>query len=372
MTDKVQKIRDEVERLKSQLIRGACSSYIEMETCCKEEAYNEVLALLDSFQEEPKPKFNKGDKIQSVGKSTGHIYTSTIKEIQDDCYVLDDDKVLTFNMQDSWELVKEPVSKEFEKKFISFVNATHDNNGSYSLHDFAQRLYNIAKEELKEPVSEELEKSAKKYVVKEAAKDISGNWTTNDILNAFNADAQWQKTKEEPVSVKNKLKALSDGKQHLGWIDDAMALEMGEDLVKEVEGYIDTNGFDGLDSVEAVKSIACHFVNWQKTKDESTTEDLGEYVNELSKQFPEVSFAKLSRIAVRVAKWQKQQEYTCYEEAFEDGAAWKYEQMMKGSIDAKIGSFTNGTIYDADFNIDSNLKDDDKVKIIVIKEDWRQ
>jgi len=46
---------------------------------------------------------------------------------------------------------------------------------------------------------------------------------------------------------------------------------------------------------------------WQKAKDESTTEDLGEYINELSKQFPEVSFAKLSRIAVRVAKWQKQQ-----------------------------------------------------------------
>ena len=46
---------------------------------------------------------------------------------------------------------------------------------------------------------------------------------------------------------------------------------------------------------------------WQKAKDESTTEDLGEYINELSKQFPEVSFAKLSRIAVRVAKWQIEQ-----------------------------------------------------------------
>lgn len=45
---------------------------------------------------------------------------------------------------------------------------------------------------------------------------------------------------------------------------------------------------------------------WQKTKDESITEDLGEYLNELSKQFPEVSFAKLSRIGVRVAKWQKE------------------------------------------------------------------
>lgn len=46
---------------------------------------------------------------------------------------------------------------------------------------------------------------------------------------------------------------------------------------------------------------------WQKAKYESTTEDLGDYINELSKQFPEVSFAKLSRIAVRVAKWKEEQ-----------------------------------------------------------------
>lgn len=53
MTDKVQKISEEVERLKSQLLRGACSSQIAMETRCKEEAYDEVLSILDSLQEEP-------------------------------------------------------------------------------------------------------------------------------------------------------------------------------------------------------------------------------------------------------------------------------------------------------------------------------
>ena len=53
MADKVQKIRGEVEKLKSQLLRGACSSQISMETMCKEEAYNEVLAILDTMQEEP-------------------------------------------------------------------------------------------------------------------------------------------------------------------------------------------------------------------------------------------------------------------------------------------------------------------------------
>ena len=49
MTDK-EKIRNEVEKLKAQLIRGACASQIAMETRCKEEAYNEVLAILDSLQ----------------------------------------------------------------------------------------------------------------------------------------------------------------------------------------------------------------------------------------------------------------------------------------------------------------------------------
>ena len=43
----------EIDRLKSQLIRGACAAQIEMETNCKDEAYNEVLAFLDTLQEQP-------------------------------------------------------------------------------------------------------------------------------------------------------------------------------------------------------------------------------------------------------------------------------------------------------------------------------
>lgn len=53
MTDKVQKIREEVVKLKSQLIKGACSSQVAMETRCKEDAYDEVLSFIDSLQEEP-------------------------------------------------------------------------------------------------------------------------------------------------------------------------------------------------------------------------------------------------------------------------------------------------------------------------------
>ena len=48
------------------------------------------------------------------------------------------------------------------------------------------------------------------------------------------------------------------------------------------------------------------FVIFEYDKEDTVNEDLGMYINELSKQFPEVSFAKLSRIGVRVAKWQKE------------------------------------------------------------------
>ena len=40
----------EIEKLKGQLLRGACSSQIAMETCCKEEAYNEILSYLDTLE----------------------------------------------------------------------------------------------------------------------------------------------------------------------------------------------------------------------------------------------------------------------------------------------------------------------------------
>jgi hypothetical protein len=42
------------------------------------------------------------------------------------------------------------------------------------------------------------------------------------------------------------------------------------------------------------------------TNNNNEPKNLSEYIDKLSKQFPEVSFAKLSRIAVRVARWQKE------------------------------------------------------------------
>ena len=75
---------------------------------------------------------------------------------------------------------------------------------------------------------------------------------------------------------------------------------------------------------------------WQKTKDESTTEDLGDYINELSKQFPEVSFAKLSRIAVRVAKWQQERDEADRVAVYKCGWNDRKAVMMAKAIDGKV------------------------------------
>lgn len=43
--------------------------------------------------------------------------------------------------------------------------------------------------------------------------------------------------------------------------------------------------------------------NRDRQFEEPVSDDLGEFINELSKQFPEVSFAKVCKIATRTAKW---------------------------------------------------------------------
>ena len=90
-------------------------------------------------------------------------------------------------------------------------------------------------------------------------------------------------------------------------------------------------------------------------QEEPVSEDLGEYINELSKQFPEVSFAKLSRIAVRVAKWQM-------------------AQMVKDVTDVTVHVEAGGypyipqmELYDYDKDIPL-AKEGDKYKVVLIKE----
>jgi hypothetical protein len=234
MTEK-EKIREEIEKLKSQLLRGACSSQIAMETRCKEEAYNEVLAILDTMQEEP--KFKIGDVIRFKGNEILEEEEKTHKIVgyNNELYIFDDGTTDLFCEQELYELVKEPVS-------------------------------------------EDLEEASKNYA-----------------LN----NTPWDDCKDE---IQESFKAGT---------------------------------------------------KWQKEKDESTTEDLGEYINELSKQFPEVSFAKLSRIVVRVTKWKEQK---------------MMAKAVDGYVIEDVEEGNGDFLLSADYLPKTmGLKDQQRVKVIVIK-----
>ena len=68
------------------------------------------------------------------------------------------------------------------------------------------------------------------------------------------------------------------------------------------------DGFNILDHTATIGGLRNDILGCINDMPEEPADgDLGAYIDELSKQFPEVSFAKLSRIAVRVAKWQEEQ-----------------------------------------------------------------
>lgn len=95
----------------------------------------------------------------------------------------------------------------------------------------------------------------------------------------------------------------------LSFIDSITEEPVSKELNQAAEEYAKGEGLENAlggweDMSDAFKAGA----QWQKEKDSSPSKDLEELINKLSGQFPEVSFAKLSRIAVRVAKWQRMQD----------------------------------------------------------------
>ena len=96
--------------------------------------------------------------------------------------------------------------------------------------------------------------------------------------------------------------------------------------------------------------------------EEPVSEDLGDYINELSKQFPEVSFAKLSRIAVRVAKWQKEQKA-------KDAIDCEICEVEVDTCGCGLNSHTRLSIVVDDEELrNKGFKDGDKCKVVILKD----
>lgn len=240
MTDKVQKIREEVEKLKLCTMDEHMKFYSESAEA-EYYALCKVEEIIDSLQEEP--KFKTGDRIKPVDSCLGS--PRTIVDICNSWYVTDQG-TLDFEYGDNWEAVEEPKPKFRKGDKVIYLNE------EYVVEDITDHyILRSTRERTSVPV----------------------------VHVGFGNEDYELRLVEEPVS---------------------------EDLEKAARSY--TNNIDNIGGSvgEQTRNAFKAGAEWQKAKDESTTEDLGEYINELSKQFPEVSFAKLSRIAVRVAKWQEQ------------------------------------------------------------------
>ena len=173
-----------------------------------------------------------------------------------------------------------------------------------------------------EPVSED-----KMTISKEWFEHCKKSWYNEGYIDGeYNRDRQF----EEPVS------------------------EGLEKAAKQYSFYIPTQ----CEATETwKKETEQHFIDgakWQLAKNKSITlDDLEEFINELSKQFPEVSFAKVCKIATRTAKWQKQ-------------------QMMKDAVEVPIVEAVPAGSCKwklcAKLWLDEGVKGN-KVKLIIIKED---
>ena len=127
---------------------------------------------------------------------------------------------------------------------------------------------------------------------------------------------------EEPVSEKDKFMALSDGKRYLGWLDDA-------NLTEAYQRYAD---------------------------------------HQIERAYPDLSpnLPRKSRMTLNVF------DGTELELAFEAGANWQKQQMMKGAVEATVLENYDGKVlsYDEALMDNKNLCHccvGDKVKVIIIK-----
>ena len=140
MTDKVQKICEEVEK-RYEYWREKESNSHSIESEIRMSECKHLLLMLDSLQEEP--FFKVGDIIQK--KDNNSIRYSIINKTSDGYHALrglSDTIVIWFSEQDQWELVEEPISEDFEEALAREWQGYNDRGAATvdALEDNTQEL----------------------------------------------------------------------------------------------------------------------------------------------------------------------------------------------------------------------------------------
>ena len=118
-------------------------------------------------------------------------------------------------------------------------------------------------------------------------------------------------------------------------------------------------------------------------QEQPVCEDIGDEVEKVRQQFPEVGFAKVSRIAHHFAQWQKEKDAKRWEEdgttfvplsvheeakqrSYKEGKKSMKEQMMKEAVEGRVVDAGIFATYNTPVEY---THPGDKVKVIIVKED---
>lgn len=115
----IDKIKAEIERLKGQLIRGACAAQIEMETNCKEEAYDEVISFLSTL--EPEKPIIPDDLEEAAGEYSFNIPSKLFHLLSEDQQILWKKEIeqayLAGAVNEREKMMKEAVEKDIHELY---------------------------------------------------------------------------------------------------------------------------------------------------------------------------------------------------------------------------------------------------------------
>ena len=407
MTDKLQKIREEVERLKSQLLRGACSSQVAMETRCKEEAYKEVLAILDTMQEEQ-------DDVDNLIKSQNN----SIKVLNETLYSIernnratkehvDYDKLDTILDESLSKETKESLNEWLDKKCM-YAQPNYTNGERLVLCEGCEELckYNpqtaaeslgISQEEYdkivdeciygkeselvdaddlpnkkEESASEGLEDAAKNHAVEryKATRDMV---LAEKCKWSFKAGAEWQQQRDnipqELVeaywnAVKTGVKGTCDVINAINWFNKPVSeIDFEQELYK---------AFGHVKDFTLCLKIARRFYDMGKNSQEPASEELEEASKEWLRPQLDKSYANYGE-----AKMMELTHFDGYAmlDAIEFGANRYKKQMIKDAYEREVKVDAGGypyipqmELYDYDKDVPL-AKEGDKYKVVLIKED---
>jgi hypothetical protein len=318
MTDKVHKIREEVERLRVEVM-GIRTDFADGQ----KSVLTKLLAYIDSLQEEP---VSERFSFKAIPRLLEMI---------------------------------EPTDRA--KSYVAKLADAFDSEGYYT-------DAKIVRESLKIMIGEKVAMATmdEERVSEKKCMYSKDNYTGEDrkvLCEGCDAECKYSKQSVDEAMAEIEEKAKAFTKAHKGESADEILSEMrgkepvSDDLEKVVEEIVDPIVLNAY----GVKEIANRL---RRTMIEPVSDELEQASHQFVFNTPSLILPLFHDADL---KWEK----TATEElerAFKAGANWQKECLMKDAVDGEIG-YWNIRGLSVNMDLPRTLEEDDKVKLIIIKED---